>query len=260
MRGTEPPRTGDIIKSRDAQRAFPRPGAAPMNYEHFLTRFGIPDPDLAARQNLHYARLLQGCSQVTDLGCGKGLFLEALRTLGIPCRGVEQNADLCETVRGKGFDCTHGDLFAFLNDAPSDSCGGLYASHVIEHMTPAQLEDFLAQCRRVLAPGGRIALVFPDCESLPMQLYAFWKDPTHVRFYHKEFVAFALEDMGLATRIETPFHMGAPASPRPAPAHKRAMKCIQRFLQKQLGLSGMLYELDRMISGSGEACVCAERR
>jgi SAM-dependent methyltransferase len=42
----------------------------------------------------------------------------------------------------------------------------IYASHVIEHLYRAEAEALLAECRRVLTPGGILRLVVPDLQFL----------------------------------------------------------------------------------------------
>jgi predicted SAM-dependent methyltransferase len=42
----------------------------------------------------------------------------------------------------------------------------VYASHVLEHIAPHQLGDFLGEIRRVLAPDGIVRLVVPDLEQI----------------------------------------------------------------------------------------------
>jgi len=49
---------------------------------------------------------------------------------------------------------------------PDFSFDVVYSSHVIEHLTLPQLRDFLAECHRVLKPGGILRLVFPDLEEI----------------------------------------------------------------------------------------------
>lgn len=59
----------------------------------------------------------------------------------------------------------HGDIVSGLPHAES-SIDGMYASHVLEHLS---LEDFrvaLKQTLRLLKPGGRFRLVVPDLEAL----------------------------------------------------------------------------------------------
>ncbi|WP_413432513.1 class I SAM-dependent methyltransferase [Crateriforma spongiae] len=47
-----------------------------------------------------------------------------------------------------------------------DSFDGIYSSHVLEHLTPASADAMLAECRRVLRPGGVLRIVVPDLEGI----------------------------------------------------------------------------------------------
>lgn len=42
----------------------------------------------------------------------------------------------------------------------------VYSSHFLEHIPRARVSDFLAECYRIMAPGGRIRLVLPDLEEM----------------------------------------------------------------------------------------------
>jgi cephalosporin hydroxylase/SAM-dependent methyltransferase len=46
------------------------------------------------------------------------------------------------------------------------SCAAVYHSHVLEHIPPEKAPDFIAECFRVLAPGGVIRVVVPDLEGI----------------------------------------------------------------------------------------------
>ena len=48
---------------------------------------------------------------------------------------------------------------------PNDCFDAVYANHVIEHLTPAEGERFVAELHRVLKPGGICRIVAPDLES-----------------------------------------------------------------------------------------------
>lgn len=49
---------------------------------------------------------------------------------------------------------------------PDASCDVFYASHVIEHFDREGARGLLAECRRVLKPGGILRLVAPDLEGI----------------------------------------------------------------------------------------------
>lgn len=42
----------------------------------------------------------------------------------------------------------------------------VYSSHMVEHLDPGEVEAFLAECRRVMKPGGWLRVVVPDLERL----------------------------------------------------------------------------------------------
>lgn len=48
-------------------------------------------------------------------------------------------------------------------DGEADAC---YTSHVLEHLTSAAAGQLVAECHRVLRPGGIIRLVVPDLEAI----------------------------------------------------------------------------------------------
>jgi SAM-dependent methyltransferase len=50
-----------------------------------------------------------------------------------------------------------------LREGDADAC---YASHVLEHLTSAAAGQLLAECHRVLRPGGILRLVVPNLETI----------------------------------------------------------------------------------------------
>lgn len=57
----------------------------------------------------------------------------------------------------------YGDVVRKLPIA-DNSCDGIYASHVLEHLTRSEIELALAETHRILKPNGRFRLVVPDLE------------------------------------------------------------------------------------------------
>lgn len=49
---------------------------------------------------------------------------------------------------------------------PDNSVDVVYSSHTLEHMSREQGRAFLAECHRVLKPGGIIRIVVPDLSSI----------------------------------------------------------------------------------------------
>ncbi len=84
-----------------------------------------------------------------NLGCGK------------QCHPDWLNIDVAKTAD----DVVAHDLRKPL-PLPDASCAVVYASHVLEHFAKAEAPQFLAECFRVLEPGGIIRIVVPDLEQI----------------------------------------------------------------------------------------------
>jgi predicted SAM-dependent methyltransferase len=59
----------------------------------------------------------------------------------------------------------HGDIVAGLPLAPN-SCAGIYASHVLEHLSLADADTALGRTHHYLRSGGTFRLVVPDLRQL----------------------------------------------------------------------------------------------
>jgi SAM-dependent methyltransferase len=97
-----------------------------------------------------------------DVGCGEGGRLERMAELGWKGTGVEPDARAVAVARGRGFDVREGTLAA--QRFPDGAFDAVTIGHVIEHV-PDPFET-LCEARRVLAPGGRLAIATPNALSL----------------------------------------------------------------------------------------------
>lgn len=119
--------------------------------------------DAARRDELRHSVLYLDApaGRVCDVGCGEGARLERLAELGWTGTGVEPDARAAELGRSRGLDVRTG-LLAEQRFA-SASFDAVTLGHVIEHV-PDPLE-MLAESRRVLAPGGRLAVATPNARG-----------------------------------------------------------------------------------------------
>jgi SAM-dependent methyltransferase len=143
-----------------------------------------------------YADRFTGCGPVVDLGCGRGEFLELLKQRGIEAIGVDADEGMVRTVRAKGLEAQQSEVHEFLR-SNEGRFGGVFAAHLIEHFSADGLVDFTRQAVEALRPGGRLIVVTPNPRNLSMQLYEFWTDLQHVRFYTPEIVRLVLQQSGL---------------------------------------------------------------
>ena len=158
-------------------------------YTAFENRFRGSREAIRARQ-ARYVALFSGLSPVVDLGCGRGEFLELLRTAGIEGRGVEGNARAVGECREKGLDVVAGDLVDFLQAQGPGSLGGVFAAQVAEHLPPPALSALLAASHRALRPGGLLVLETVNAASALAFHEVYIRDLTHERPLHPETLRF----------------------------------------------------------------------
>lgn len=142
-------------------------------------------------------------SEVLDVGCGRGEWLELLRDRGITARGVESNRVLIAEARQRNFDVVEADAVRHLRALPEEILNAVTAFHLVEHISLEQLVDLLSEIRRTLKPGGLVILETPNPKNLVVGACNFYSDPTHRRPLFPESLEFILNHLGFKdTRIQ----------------------------------------------------------
>ena len=132
---------------------------------------------------------------VADLGCGRGVFLELLRRRGAQGLGVDLSNAAVEACRAKGFLIEQGDALAFLATHSAD-LDGVFASHIIEHLSGEQAGSLVQSAHDALKAGGYLVLVTPNPADVRVITETFWLDSTHVRPYPLPLLQHWLEAVG----------------------------------------------------------------
>jgi len=129
-----------------------------------------------------YARRSAG---VIDVGCGRGEFLRLCREASVPAKGFDTNERSVAAAKAAGLDVDLGGVPGCLASIGDASIGMLFASHVVEHLSPETLFAFFAEGARVLRPGGFLAIETPNAASIVTSSNDFWRDPTHLAPKHE---------------------------------------------------------------------------
>ena len=187
---TRPPSPESRIPSPEPR--IPNPD---ITYAAFEDTFRGSTEEIRNKQRA-YVPLFAGRTDVVDIGCGRGEFLDLLKQAGVPARGVDVNREMAADARERGLDAVEGDALAYLSLRPEASLGGLFAAQVVEHLEPSYLMRLLATAFQKLRPGSPIVLetINPACWLAFFSSYL--RDFTHVRPIHPETLQYLLQASG----------------------------------------------------------------
>ena len=179
------------------------PATPVLDYFELERYFRGTEEEIRGRQSF-YLPFFRGRRNVLDIACGRGEFLELMRELKVPARGVDLDGDMIGRCREKQLDVIQGDVFAHLAGVPDGSLDGIFSAQFVEHLPTEAYASLIAQCARKLAPGGVLAIETPNPECLAIFSQTFYLDPTHVRPIPPGQLRFLFAETGL-TRITTHF-------------------------------------------------------
>lgn len=175
-----------------SQQAF-APSLDAYKYVGFEDQFRGSQAAISQRL-ASYLPYFEGASEVLDVGCGRGEFLDLLAGAGITARGLDLNHEMVEVCRARGLDVTEADVVSYLEAQPDGSLGGLFAAQVVEHLQPGYLLRFLELAHHKLRPGAPLVLETLNPACWVAFFESFIRDITHVWPLHPEtlrYLAFA---------------------------------------------------------------------
>jgi ubiquinone/menaquinone biosynthesis C-methylase UbiE len=156
------------------------------------------DPWLAARAS----RFAAGAEAALDLGCGDGLYLQALSGSAATVFGADRSSVALGRAAERAPGATLHEVDANERLPLTDNCvDRIWCCDTLEHVVDTQV--VLSEARRVLRPGGRLLVVTPD-HPLRLRLRVALRgwdehfDPfsPHLRFYTARSLSAALADCG----------------------------------------------------------------
>jgi O-antigen chain-terminating methyltransferase len=204
--GALPAATAAGASATNLQQAAARTLDA-YKYVGFEDRFRGSRDEIRARQT-DYLPVFAGGSEVLDVGCGRGEFLDLLAERGIGGRGLDVNHEMAELCRARGLDVVEADALEHLQSLPNASLGGLFAAQVVEHLQPDYLLALLEAAFLALRPGTPIVLetINPACWTAFFESYI--RDITHVRPIHPDTLKYLLTATGfhdVTVRYSSPY-------------------------------------------------------
>jgi O-antigen chain-terminating methyltransferase len=183
------------------QEAPPPPGAPDANafkYVAFEDRFRGSREEIRQRL-LPYLPLFSGATNVVDIGCGRGEFLDLFREHGVAARGIDVNDEMVEACRARGLTADRADALAFLESQPDDSIGGLTAIQVVEHLEPEYLMRLIEIARHKLKPGAHMVLETINAACWAAFFDSYIRDFTHAHPIHPDTLKYLVQVSGFAS-------------------------------------------------------------
>jgi 2-polyprenyl-3-methyl-5-hydroxy-6-metoxy-1,4-benzoquinol methylase len=191
-------------------------------YVGFEDRFRGSQEDIRSRLE-DYPALFDGCTDVVDIGCGRGELLDLLRQRGVDARGVDLNEEMIEVCRGRGLAAEQGDALSYVLEQPDASLGGLLAIQVVEHLEPGYLLRFLEAAWQKLRPGAVMVLETINAACWSAFFESYIRDLSHVRPLHPDTLKYLVQASGFS-RAEVQYRAPVPEADKlqrvllPAPA------------------------------------------
>jgi SAM-dependent methyltransferase len=198
-----------------------------------------------------YLPIFTGASDVLDVGCGRGEFLELLAAAGIRARGIDLNHEMAEQCRSRGLDVTEADAVSYLSGLADASLGGLFAAQVVEHLQPDSLLQLLELAYHKIRPGGRLVLetLNPACWVAFFDSYI--RDITHVWPLHPDTLKYLVLASGF-TKADVEYRTPVPPHDRlQTLPHTDASDLVEAFNANVEKLNARMFTyLDYAVIGS----------
>ncbi len=138
--------------------------------------------EVVSQRQKKYVKYFQKGELVLDVGCGRGEFLELLKQNNIKGQGIDSDPQMIDLCLQKNLKAVNSSVMNHLSPL-KEFYDGIFASHVLEHLPPDSVTEFIGNCYRALKPQGKLIAITPNPENLQVITCTFWLDLTHRRPY-----------------------------------------------------------------------------
>ncbi|RJQ33032.1 MAG: class I SAM-dependent methyltransferase [Actinobacteria bacterium] len=163
-----------------------------MDYYMFENNFRGSEEVIKNRQN-QYLKYFVNKSNVLDIGCGRGEFLELLTNHNVECYGIDINPDMVLKGREKDLKIIQEEALSHLLSVEDESLGGIFCSQLIEHLSPSAISNLIELSWNKLKKDSYFICetINPCCVSAFIN--SFIMDLSHVKPLHPATLNFLFE-------------------------------------------------------------------
>lgn len=122
-------------------------------------------------------------ARILDVGCGEGRYLVPLST-SHEVLGIDVNQNVVDSLTAQGFRAIHAQQLSQI----TGKFDYIIMSHIIEHLFPLQMLEFVDSFVDLLHEGGALII------ATPLPYSQFFDDYDHVRPYTPRSVEFLFSD------------------------------------------------------------------
>lgn len=133
---------------------------------------------------------------VLDIGCGRGEFLELMKSNKLDAIGLDLNETMVKLSVKRGFKATQANAISYMADQKAKSFSAITGFHIVEHIHFSELLQLFKESYRALENDGFVLFETPNPENLSVGAFSFYYDPSHLRPIPPEFLKFCLTYVG----------------------------------------------------------------
>ena len=194
----------DRVQKGLAQKRDPHTMIFKENLNYFLFEEQFRGSrDVIKQRQLAFLSYFENCSRVLDIGCGRGEFLEILKSHDIGGIGVDCDPDMVVYCRSLQLVAEQSDAITYLMTLEDNSLDGIFIDQVVEHLDPEYLIRLLALCHQKIKIGYYIVVETINPLSF-VSFVNFYIDLTHKKPVHPETLLYLFTASGFR-ECETQF-------------------------------------------------------
>ncbi len=189
------PAADEALTAETAKRKGTKDEYYSIDYFEFENRFRGSREHIKNVQKI-YLPYFENRTQVVDLGCGRGEFVELLREEHIGVEGVDLYQPYVEFCNIMNLPVKQGDAIQYLRQ--KSGVDGIFAGQIVEHLTIEQIIELCHVAYEKLEPGCYLILETPNPRSLAIYTESFYMDPSHNHPVHPNTLQYIVEKEGFS--------------------------------------------------------------